>query len=51
MSASRVMFGPVHKNNVAAFRKLVHTVLPVEYSDSFYTGMISTPEDFTKVGA
>jgi N-alpha-acetyltransferase 50 len=41
------MFGPVHKNNVGAIKKLVHTVLPVSYSDHFYETLMATPEAFT----
>ncbi|KAA0165163.1 hypothetical protein FNF28_03562 [Cafeteria roenbergensis] len=40
-------FGPIHKNNVGAVERLVHTVLPVVYSKGFYETLMATPEAFT----
>ena len=41
------MFGPIHRNNIGAIKKLVHIVLPVTYSDHFYETLSATPEAFT----
>ncbi|KAA0158947.1 hypothetical protein FNF31_05117 [Cafeteria roenbergensis] len=47
MADASVKFGPIHKNNVGAVERLVHTVLPVVYSKGFYETLMATPEAFT----
>jgi len=35
-----IVFGPIHSRNIGAVRLLVDRVLPVSYSDSFWTKLV-----------
>lgn len=48
---AHLVFGDVHNRNIDSFKLLNCVVLPVRYRPKFYTDLIETPKDFTKMGA
>jgi hypothetical protein len=46
-----IAFAPITERNVGAFRVLNASVLPVQYQAKFYTDVLKTPPEVTKLGA
>jgi hypothetical protein len=39
----KVSLSPITKDNIAFFKRLISIILPVSYSDSFYTSVLTIP--------
>jgi len=46
-----LFYTPVHARNISMVRKILEVVLPVAYSDDFYTKLQEAPSELTKLGA
>uniref|UniRef100_A0A7S3PRE8 N-acetyltransferase domain-containing protein n=1 Tax=Aplanochytrium stocchinoi TaxID=215587 RepID=A0A7S3PRE8_9STRA len=42
-------FGPIHPNNIGQLRRLNETILPIEYEEKFYNGIVKAPQDLVKL--